>query len=137
MRRPKPVQKPIKPLPQIGDFIVRDAYDGKCGAHVALKTGPRWDDYKTSFYCRTDHGAQKLADLMNAAKDLARNYHQIRDEPPYGGGNARLYVLSLLASAVQEATGGPQPELYYEFLQRLDTQRCEACKPAPISCEAA
>jgi len=137
LRRPKPVQKPVKALPQIGDFIVRDAWDGKCGAHVAKKTGPRWDDYETMILCRTDHGAQALAAFMNVAKDLARNWHQIRDESPYKGTSPRLYVLETIAYAVQRATNGPRPEAFHEFLKRLDEERCEGCKPTPITCEAA
>lgn len=116
MRRPKPTQKPAKPLPQIGDFIVREAWDGKCGARVVLKTGPRWDDYEPMILCRTDHGAQKLAAFMNAAKDLARDWHQIRDESPYKGTDARLYVLETIAYSVQRATKGPRPESFHDFM---------------------
>lgn len=137
MRRPKRIQKPVKPLPQIGDFIVREAWDGKCGARVCLKTGPRWDDYQPMILCRTDHGAEKLAAFMNAAKDLDRNWHQIRDESPYKGTDARLYVRKTIACAVQRAIDGPRPEAFHEFLQRRDHERCEGCKPAPIACEAA
>lgn len=137
MRRPKPNVKLVKPLAQIGDFIVRDAWDGKCGAHVCLKTGPRWDDYQTMILCRTDHGAQKLAAFMNAAKDLDRNWHQIRDQSPYKGTDPRLYVRETIAYAVQRAIKGPRPELFQDFIRRLDEERCEGCKPAPISCEAA
>lgn len=130
-RHTKPVEKP---RPQIGEFVARDI-GGWC---IARMTGPGWWDFK--FFgcaCATQEGAEKLAALMNAARDLAEHHHLYKASSMYRGTDPKDWALWCIVSAVHSAIDGPRPEMFHEFLQRRDEERCEACKPAPIMCEAA
>ena len=95
---------------EIGDFIRRDAFDSKCSALVVRKTGPRYDDVERHTLCRTDDGAKRLAALMNAARDLARDWREISEDAP-AGWEPEQWVRHLIVKAVATAIDGPQPEL--------------------------
>lgn len=67
------------PRPKIGDYF---AHRGLDAFSVRLKTGPLdggffslHDEHVTQ--CATFEGAERLAALMNQARDLARDYHQV------------------------------------------------------------
>lgn len=72
--------KPAEPLrPQIGDYF---AYKGLDGFSVRLKTGPLDDGFfslrdEHVTQCATIEGAERLAALMNQARDLARDYRMV------------------------------------------------------------
>lgn len=105
----KPRAKPSQRPPQVGDFIVRDAWDGKCGAVVCRKTGERWDDYERVSHCETDHAARALAALLNDASELARNWRQLNTIAPPKG-DAKAWALHKIVRAVADAIGSPPPE---------------------------
>lgn len=131
MRRPKRVEKP---RPQIGEFVARNV-SGWC---ICRMTGTGWWDFE--FFgaaCETQEGAEKLAALMNAARELAERSHLLKTTSMYKGSDPKLWALSCIVSAVSRAIDGPKQELFHEFLHRRDAEHCEGCKPAPISCEAA
>lgn len=95
---------------KVGDFTRRDAYDGQCSARVVRKTGPRCDDVESHTLCRTDEGAKRLAALMNAAHELARDWRLINDEAPFGL-DPEQWVRWLIVKSVATAIDGPAPEL--------------------------
>lgn len=129
-RRAKPFEKP---RPQLGDFVARDI-SGWC---ICRMNGPGyWDFDFFGSACATQEGAEKLAALMNAAHELAERSHILRTDTMYRGTDPKHWALHCIVSAIGRAIDGPQPELFHEFLQRRDHERCEACKPAPIACEA-
>ncbi len=127
----KPRTKPIeKPRPQIGDFVARNI-SGWC---ICRMTGPGWSDFKFfGVACETQEGAEKIAALMNAARELAENSHLVKTTSMYKSTDPKLWALSCIVSAVSRAIGGPEQELFHEFLQRRDVERCEGCKPAEIA----
>jgi hypothetical protein len=125
-RRAKPIEKP---RPQIGDFVARDI-SGWC---ICKMTGPGYWDFR--FFgsaCATQEGAEKLAVLMNAARDLAKHSQLYKTTSMYRGTDPKLWAMHCIVSAVSSAIDGPQPELFHEFLQRRDHEHCEACKPEPL-----
>ncbi len=131
MKRTKPIEKP---RPKVGDFVARDVR-GWC---IWRMTGPGyWDTEFVGSACATQEGAEKLAALMNAARELAERSHILRTDTMYRGTDPRHWALHCIMSAVGKAIDGPQPEMFHEYLQRRDRERCEACKPTPIACEAA
>lgn len=76
LKRSKPVETP---RPQIGDYF---AHVGLDAFSVRLKTGPLDDGFfslrdEHVTQCATLEGAQRLAALMNQARDLARDYRQV------------------------------------------------------------
>jgi hypothetical protein len=98
------------PSSQIGEFVVRPAYDGRCGVRVHRKTGERYDDYdQRGTYCETDDGAKNLAALLNAATKLAQHFYRISSRSPYVGGEAKAWVKFLIVDAVAKAIDGPRP----------------------------
>lgn len=126
-RKAKPVEKP---RPQIGDYVAHDV----CGWCIWQMTGPGyWDTKFVGMACETQEGAEQLAALMNAAAKLAARPHLLKANSMYRDTEPKLWALHCLVSAVSRAVGGPHLELFHEYLQRLDHERCEACKPAPIS----
>lgn len=96
---------------EIGDFTTRPAFDGKCGARVVRKIGPRYDDVERHTLCRTDDGAKRLAALMNAARDLARDWQQISETGAFKDQDPQAWVRFVIVKAVATAIDGPQPEL--------------------------
>jgi hypothetical protein len=127
MRRPKPVEKPRV---QIGDYLAQSIWGTDW--YVAQKTGDGWTDYKRAgFACATKEGTEKLAALMNAARDLGDRGHLITSSSMYRDTDPRLWALEIIASAVAKATNGPQPELFHEYLRRLAAEKAEA-EPAQI-----
>ena len=97
----------------IGEFVVRPAYDGHCGARVHRKTGERFDDYdQRGTYCETDDGAKNLAALLNAAQKLARHFYRISSRAPYVGAEPKEWVKFLIVDAVAKAIDGPRPLPY-------------------------
>lgn len=131
-RRTKPIEKP---RPQIGDFYASSIFDAD--HHVARKTGNGFLDYDRCTGCVTREGAEELAALMNAARKLAERHSNIVLRSPFKGGDPKLWAAWVIMNSISRAIDGPQPELFHEFLQRRDHERCEACKPTPIACEAA
>ena len=95
---------------EVGDFIRRNAFDGKCSALVVRKTGPRYDDVERHILCSTDGGAIRLAALMNAARDLAREWRSVADEAPQGH-EPEQWARWIIVKAVATAIDGPAPEL--------------------------
>ncbi|UFW75155.1 hypothetical protein [Bradyrhizobium sp. WU425] len=105
--KPKPAQAIA---PRVGDFVVRPAYDGTCGARVHRKTGDRYDDITLlGTYCETDEGAKALASLLNEAKQLARRFHLISTSKPTPGHLPEEWVKHLIVRAVAQAIDGPRP----------------------------
>ena len=96
---------------EIGDFTTRPAYDGKCGASVVRKTGARYDDVERHTLCCTDEGAKRLAALMNAARDLARDWREISETGGFMDRDPQAWVRFIIVKAVATAIDGPQPEL--------------------------
>jgi hypothetical protein len=133
MKRTKPIEKPRL---QIGDYFAASIWGTEW--YVSQKTGDGWLDYeRAGFATATKEGAEQLAALMNAARKLADRGHLLTVTPMYRNTDPKLWALDFIASAVAKATNGPKPEMFREFLQRRHDERCEACKPAPIACEAA
>lgn len=95
------------PRTQIGDYF---AHAGLDGPGVRLKTGPLDDKFFTLLdehvtRCATLEGAQRLAALMNEARDLARDYRLVCDvEGPHG---TRDQIASYIASHVANALDTP------------------------------
>lgn len=127
--------KPIeKARPQVGDFVARNV-SGWC---ICRMTGTGWWDFE--FFgaaCETQEGAEKLAALMNAARELAERSHILKTTSMYKGSDPKLWALSCIVSAVSRAIDGPEQELFHEFLQRRDAERCAACEPATLELETA
>ncbi len=100
-----PEKKP-KPL-NVGDYF---AYDCLGDHHVRLRTGPRtWNDSERAVGCVTREGAERLAVLMNHARDLARDHHLISNFAGYKGGDSRDWVSSVIAHCVCNAVDTPAP----------------------------
>jgi hypothetical protein len=110
MRCPKRPVKSVRSA-DIGDFTTRDAYDGKCSARVVRKIGPRFDDVESHTLCRTDDGAMRLAALMNAARDLARDWRQISETGAFKDQDPQAWVRWVIVKAVATAIDGPPPDL--------------------------
>lgn len=105
----KPRAKSARRESRIGDFVIRDSYDGKCGAIVCRKTGEHWDDYERVSYCETDDGAQRLMALMDEAKDLAQVWYRLSSIAPPNG-DPKAWALYKIIAAVANAIGAPAPE---------------------------
>jgi hypothetical protein len=126
MKRCKPIEKP---RPQIGDFVARDVR-GWCIWQV---TGPGyWDLEFFGCACATQEGAEKLAALMNAARELAERSHILRTDAPYRGADPKHWAMWCIVSAVGRAIDGPKPEMFNEFVERRDFERCEKCQPEAV-----
>lgn len=96
--------------PAIGDYVVRPAYDGSCGACVQRKTGERYDDVTLiGTHCETDEGARALAALMNDARRLAHRFHLISTRKPIPSHRPEEWVKHLIVIAVARAIDGPRP----------------------------
>ncbi|ULK98891.1 hypothetical protein [Bradyrhizobium sp. I71] len=96
--------------PAVGDYVVRPAYDGSCGACVQRKTGERYDDVTIiGTHCETDEGARALAALLNDAKRLAQRFHLISTAKPTPGHSPEEWVKHLIVVAVARAIDGPRP----------------------------
>ncbi|QOG20411.1 hypothetical protein [Bradyrhizobium sp. SEMIA] len=99
--------------PAVGDYVVRPAYDGTCGACVQRKTGDRYDDVTLlGTHCETDEGAKALATLMNDAKRLAQRFHLISTRKPTPGHLPEEWVKHLIVTAVARAIDGPRPLIF-------------------------
>lgn len=125
-----------KPRPKIGDFVATDI----AGWCISKQTGPGfWDTEFFGSACATKEGAEKLAAMMNAARDLADHSRILRTDTMYRGTDPKLWALHCIVSAVGRAIDGPQPEMFHEFLQRRNHERCVHCNPSPLLpvCEAA
>jgi hypothetical protein len=102
-----------RPAPAIGDFVVRPAYDGRCGARVVRKTGDRYIDVDWSEIatrCETDDAARRLAELLNAARSLMCDWQDIQSRSPFLDGDAEAWVKHIVVDNVAKAIGGPRPE---------------------------
>lgn len=111
-RKSKPVEKP---RPQIGDFVARDV-SGWC---IYRQTGPGyWDTEFFGCACATQEGAEKLAVVMNAARDLADHHHLFKTTSMYRDTDSKLWALSCIVAAVSKAIDGPEQELFHEWLIR-------------------
>lgn len=96
--------------PAIGDYVVRPAYDGSCGACVQRKTGERYDDVTiVGTHCETDEGARALAALLNDAKRIAQRFHLISTVKPHGDHRPEEWVKHLIVVAIARAIDGPRP----------------------------
>jgi hypothetical protein len=77
----RPARKPAAPAPrQIGDyFAVSYGHDHYLRLKTGLK-GDHWldDDSEDVTRCATREGAERLAALMNQARDLVRDQHLLR-----------------------------------------------------------
>ncbi|WP_027517831.1 hypothetical protein [Bradyrhizobium sp. WSM1417] len=118
--------------PAIGDYVVRPAYDGTCGARVQRKTGVRYDDVTLiGTYCETDEGAKALSSLLNDAKHLAGRFHLISTSKPTPDHSPEEWVKHLIVAAVARAIDGPRPlpfgsgeaREYAEHLAGCDTTK--------------
>jgi hypothetical protein len=133
MKRSKPS---TSASPAVGDFVVRPAYDGRCGARVHRKTGERFDDIEPNGkYCETDDGAKNLAALMNDAQKIARHFYRISSRSPYVGSEPKEWVKHLIVLAVAEAIDGPRPLVYTKEAREYAEQIAEWMKEthAPLS----
>ncbi|MCK1503073.1 hypothetical protein [Bradyrhizobium sp. 188] len=124
------------PIPAVGDFVVRPAYDGRCGARVHRKTGERYDDITLlGTHCETDEGAKTLASLLNDAKQLARRFHLISTSKPTSGHLPEEWVKHLIVTAVARAIDGPRPLPFgsgeaREYAEQLAD--CDITKSQPV-----
>lgn len=102
--------------PAIGDYVVRPAYDGSCGACVVRKTGDRYDDVTiVGTHCETDEGARALAALLNDAKRLAQRFHLISTAKPTPGHRPEEWVKHVIVTAIARAIDGPRPLPFGSF----------------------
>lgn len=127
VKRAKPTEKP---RPKIGDFYASSIFDRD--HFVARKTGNGFLDYERYSGCVTREGAEELAALMNAARNLAERHSNIVTRSMFKDSDPKLWAAWVIMSSVSKAIDGPSPELFHEFLQRRDRERCEACKPKPL-----
>ena len=120
--------------PAIGDYVVRPAYDGSCGARVQRKTGERYDDVTLiGTHCETDEGARALAALMNDAMRLAERFHLISTIKPHGDHRPEEWVKHIIVVAIARAIDGPRPlpfgsaeaREYAEHLACFDHERSQ------------
>lgn len=106
MAKSKHAPPPRKPI-QIGDYF---AYRGLNDFSVRLKTG-RLDDRFFSLHdehitqCATLEGAERLATLMNLARDIARDNHLLCN--PGGQFGTRDQVAAYVAHHVSRALDTP------------------------------
>ncbi|SDC08880.1 hypothetical protein SAMN05216337_1001225 [Bradyrhizobium brasilense] len=108
MKRSKPAETP---RPQIGDYFASRPYDSRGRVH--MKIGPHWMDDAYITGAATQRGAERLAALMNAARDLARDYSEIATSSPYKGLSTRDWVAHCIAASLCEAVDTPLP--YFDW----------------------
>lgn len=105
--------QPKPSFPAIGDYFASRPY-GSHG-HVHMKIGPNWMDDAHITGAHTQRGAERLAALMNAARDLARDYSEISVSSPYKDVSARDWAAHCIAASVCEALNTPLP--YFDWAE--------------------
>jgi hypothetical protein len=101
-QRKAPSPRPLKP----GDYF-RCKYGN--GQYVHLKIGPHWTDDVHVATCATERGAERLAALMNEARDLVRDFHDVTSSSPYKLQSPRDWAAHCIAAALCEALDTPLP----------------------------
>lgn len=113
----RPRSKPIdakRPQIEIGDYFAHKGFDDYS---VRLKTGPLDDGFfslrdEHITRCTTLEGAERLAALMNQARDLARDYRLVCDVGGPHGTRDHIagYIARHVATALDVPRGYISPE---------------------------
>jgi hypothetical protein len=98
--------------PDVGEYAVRREPFETESRLVARMTGPRYDDFDRVYLCERQSAAEKLAALLNAARDLARDWRGMRTTGVFSNTDPEFDVRHSIVTLVAGAIEGPKPDVY-------------------------